>query len=187
MKDRTGFYVLMGSAADAQSYEATRYGQGLLTYSLLQGLSGAKLRDGEYADINALFNYAEDAVIELAKGIGGIQQPRIIAPTESRSFDIGRFSTIEKSKFTLAKVKLLILQPKLYNSKETFDDLEISKFVENALRDESSTVSRGDGEAKIVFVEGKEMQDAITPGGVYEIVGDQIKVTLKLIINKKSF
>ena len=187
MKDRTGFYVLMGSAADAQSYEATRYGQGLLTYSLLQGMSGAKLRDGEYADVSTLFNYAEDTVVEMAKGIGGIQQPRIIAPTESRSFDIGRFSTVEKGKFTLAKVKPLILQPKFFNINESFDDLELSNSVEKALRDESSTVSRGDAEAKLVFVEANEMNDAVTPSGVYEVIGDQIKVTLKLIINKKPY
>lgn len=186
MKDRTGFYVLMGSAADAQSYEATRYGQGLLTYSLLQGMSGAKLRDGEYADVNSLFNYAEDTVTVMATGIGGIQQPRIIAPTESRSFDIGRFSLAEKSKFKLAKVKPLILQPQLSNDIEKFDDLEISQSVAKVLRDESTNFSRAGVEARLVFAEANEMQDAITPSGVYEIIGDKIKVTLKLIINKKS-
>ena len=38
LKDRTGVHVLAGCAADAVSYEATRYGQGLLTYSLLLGM-----------------------------------------------------------------------------------------------------------------------------------------------------
>ena len=59
--------------------------------------------------------------------------------------------------------------------------------VKKALRDESSTISRDGTEAKLVFVEGNEMTDAITPGGVYEVVGDKIKVTLKLIINKKPY
>lgn len=185
MKDRTGFYVLMGSAADAQSYEATRCGQGLLTYSLLQGMGGAKLRNGEYADVNSLFNYTEDTVTEMAKGIGGVQQPRIIAPTESRSFDIGQFSTVEKSKFTLAKVKPLILQPQLSNDKLKFDNLKLSQMIAHALRDESSTISRDGAEAELVFVEADEMPDAVTPGGVYEIVGDQIKVTLILVKNNE--
>ena len=35
LKDRTGFHVLLGCAADRVSYEASRYEQGLLTYSLL--------------------------------------------------------------------------------------------------------------------------------------------------------
>lgn len=186
MKDRTGFYVLMGSAADAQSYEATRYGQGLLTYSLLQGMSGASLQRSEFADVSTLFNYAEDTVTEMAKGIGGIQQPRIIAPTESRSFDIGQFSIVEKSKFTLAKVKPLILQPQLSNDRLKFDNLKLSQLVAKALRDESTTVSRDNAEAKLIFVEAEEMNDAVTPGGVYEISGDQIKVTLVLVRNNEA-
>jgi WD40 repeat protein len=40
MKDRTGMFILAGSAADAVSYEASPYGQGLLTYSLLMGMRG---------------------------------------------------------------------------------------------------------------------------------------------------
>src|SRR5205085_624674 len=48
LKDRTGFLVLMGCAADAVSYEATRFGQGLLTYALLQGMKGAALRDDAF-------------------------------------------------------------------------------------------------------------------------------------------
>ena len=187
MKDRTGFYVLMGSAADAQSYEATRYGQGLLTYSLLQGMSGASLQRSEFADVSTLFNYAEDTVTEMAKGIGGIQQPRIIAPTESRSFDIGQFSAAEKRQFTLAKVKPLVLQPQLYNDKLKRDNLKISQMVAKILRDESSTASRSGGaETKLVFVEAEEMNDAVTPSGVYEIIGNQIKVTLILVRNNEE-
>jgi WD40 repeat protein/uncharacterized caspase-like protein len=185
MKDRTGFYVLMGSAADAQSYEATRYGQGLLTYSLLQGMSGARLRNGEYADVSLLFAYAEDMVVQMAKGIGGIQQPRIIAPTESRSFDIGQFSSTEKARFTLAKIKPLILQPQFINEKRKFDDLKLSRMVAKALRDESSSLARGDSEPRLVFVDGDEMADAISPSGVYEVNGDHIKVTLILVKNDK--
>src|SRR5262249_33085722 len=66
VKDRTGMHVLAGCAADAVSYEATRYGQGLLTYSLLLGMRGAKLREGEYVDVVDLFNFASDKVPELA-------------------------------------------------------------------------------------------------------------------------
>ena len=45
----------MGSAADAVSYEASRYGQGLLTYSLLQGMKGAALKEDQYVDVSKLF------------------------------------------------------------------------------------------------------------------------------------
>jgi len=42
LKDNTGFHLLMGAAADAVSYEANSYGQGLLTYALLEGMKGAR-------------------------------------------------------------------------------------------------------------------------------------------------
>ena len=125
MKDRTGFYVLMGKRGGRAKLRSDALrARAFDIFACLQGMSGAKLRDGEYADVSTLFNYAEDTVTEMAKGIGGIQQPRIIAPTESRSFDIGQFSSVEKSKFTLAKVKPLILQPQLSNDKLKFDNLK---------------------------------------------------------------
>ena len=46
-KDRTGSHILMGSAADAVSYEASQYGQGLLTYALLKGMKGPALNNDE--------------------------------------------------------------------------------------------------------------------------------------------
>lgn len=52
----------MGSAAAAVSYEASQYGRGLLTYSLLQGMRGAALRDDAFVDVQRLFQYAADQV-----------------------------------------------------------------------------------------------------------------------------
>src|SRR6202021_1306701 len=74
IKDRTGLHILAGCAADAVSYEASRYGQGVLTYSLLLGMRGARLREGEYVDVVDLFSFAADKVPELARDIGGIQR-----------------------------------------------------------------------------------------------------------------
>ena len=90
LKDRTGFHVLMGCAADRVSYEASEYSQGLLTYSLLEGMAGAKLREGEYVDVSELFQYAADEVPKLTHGNnGGVQQPLVFSPGGD-SFDIGR-------------------------------------------------------------------------------------------------
>jgi uncharacterized caspase-like protein len=62
LKDRTGFHVLMGSAADAVSYEASQNGQGVLTYALLQRMQGPARREDEYVDVQKLFQYAADEV-----------------------------------------------------------------------------------------------------------------------------
>ena len=79
LKDRTGFHVLLGCASDRVSYEASRYEQGLLTYSLLSGMRGAAPREGEFVDVSKLFQYSADEVPQLAKDIGGIQAPMIFA------------------------------------------------------------------------------------------------------------
>ena len=105
MKDRTGLFVLAGSAADAVSYETTLYGQGLLTYSLLFGMKGAALRDDEFIDVLSLFQFAANKVPELAEEIGGIQKPEIRVPEDGKSFDIGRLDVADRDAIQLAAPK----------------------------------------------------------------------------------
>ena len=105
LKDRTGAHILMGSASNAVSYETTSYGQGLLTYALLQGMKGAALEEGHRVDVVKLFNFASTRVVELAIGIGGIQQPQISSPGR-QSFFIGLLSDAEKLAIPLANAKL---------------------------------------------------------------------------------
>ncbi|MBK6997264.1 MAG: caspase family protein [Lewinellaceae bacterium] len=73
LKDRTGTFILTGSASDMVSFEASQYGQGLLTYSLLEGISGTALEDGKYVDIMKLFQNARDVVPKLAASIKQVQ------------------------------------------------------------------------------------------------------------------
>jgi WD40 repeat protein len=135
MKDRTGFVVLMGSAADAVSYEASQYGQGLLTYALLQGMRGAALREDDLVDVAKLFGYAADQVPPLAKSIGGIQKPVIAAP-KGTSFDIGQVKSEDKKEIPLALVRPLILRAIFQREKPPFfDSLGLSKRVNAGLRE----------------------------------------------------
>jgi hypothetical protein len=125
LKDRTGFFVLMGSAADKVSYETTTYRQGLLTYSLLQALKGAKLHDGGYADVGQLFDYAQDRVPQLAQNIGAIQQPRSLRPDIGSPFDIGLYTAAEQELFRLPSPNPLILRPSLQNKELGYDNLRL--------------------------------------------------------------
>jgi WD40 repeat protein len=83
MKDRTGMFILTGSAADKVSYEAGQYGQGLLTFSLLQGMSGLALTPDKRVDVMTLFQHARDEVPGLARGINGIQTPMLAFPSRA--------------------------------------------------------------------------------------------------------
>lgn len=181
LKDRTGFHILMGSAADASSYEASQYGQGLLTYSLLQGMRGAALRDGEYVDVSKLFQYAADQVPQLARNIGGIQKPLIAAP-RGTSFDIGQLKREDKERIPLAMVMPMILRPVFLNPEQGFDNLELIALVTKRLQEESYASTRGGaGSQTVVFVDAEELPGAIRPSGTYTIEGENIKANLFLI------
>ena len=154
LKDRTGFHVLMGCAADRVSYEASQYSQGLLTYSLLLGMAGAKLREGEYVDVSGLFQYAADKVPELARGIGGVQKPLVMAP-RGTSFDIGRLVEADRKALPLAQPKPLILRPLLSNAEDGDDNLKLASLVRKRLADDSFNTPRGTA-VTTVYVDADE-------------------------------
>lgn len=153
LKDRTGFHILAGSAADKVSYEASRYGQGLLTYALLAGLRGAALRDGEYADVSKLFQYAVDQVPELAKGIGGIQKPMVASPRGS-SFDIGRLVDEDKRQVPVAKIMPLMLRSQI-QSDDFKDTLRLEARLNARLREFNYAGVKGG----LMFVDADEHPD----------------------------
>jgi len=102
LKDATGSHVLMGSAADKVSYEASRYGQGLLTYSLLLGMRGEALDEGGRLDVAKWFRTAQLRVPEFAQGIGGIQHPVISSPS-GQTFPIGLFTPVDRGQIQPAR------------------------------------------------------------------------------------
>jgi WD40 repeat protein/uncharacterized caspase-like protein len=183
LKDNTGFYVLMGSASNAVSYEASQYGQGLLTYALLQGMKGARLRDDQFADVEMLFGYAKDTVSKLAANIGGIQRPETITPDRSRSFDIGQFTDVERRAIRLESPKPVLLRPNLQNARLKFDNLKLAAILRSELRRSAFVNARGG--APIVFVDTDEMPDAVTPSGDYSLEGDRLTISIVLVKNNE--
>ena len=186
LKDRTGFHVLMGSAADAVSYEATQYGQGLLTYSLLQGMKGAALKEDQYVDVSKLFEYAADEVPRLAHNVGGIQRPIVVRPSRGSSleasFDIGLLQKSDKEAIALARVQPLILRPVLINGQEAYDNLELMSALRKRLQEESWAATRGSNKPQVgVYVDAEEMAGAVRPFGTYAVAGQNVTVTLNLI------
>jgi len=153
LKDRTGYHILAGAAVDRVSYEATRYGQGLLTYALLSGLRGAALREGEYADISTLFQYAVDEVPKLAKGIGGVQRPRVASP-RGNSFDIGRLTPDDKRQVPLAQVRPLVLRAQI-QSEDFKDSLRLETRLNAHLREQNQSTARG----ALMYVDADEHPD----------------------------
>lgn len=177
MKDRTGMFVLSGSAADKVSYEASEYGQGLLTYSLLQGMLGVATRktaNGDYVDVMKLFQYARDEVPRLAASINGIQTPMLGFPTSGASFDIGIVT--DQNSIPIGRKKSVIIRPVFLNQNTLDDDLGLIWLLEQEFREETEEAA----DADLIYVDANEYPGAYSVKGLYWKEGEVIKVKAKL-------
>jgi hypothetical protein len=175
MKDRTGMHIITGCTADAVSYEASRYGQGVLTYSLLEGIRGAALREEEFVDVNKLFQYAQDRVPDLTKGFGGIQKPMVFSPDGSQSFDIGQLSEIEKKEVPISKIRPVYIQSNFQDEDEMSDVLGLGKKVDQLL---GESAAKGT-EAPLIFVDVRDYPEGCKLIGRYKKENGKIVLKLK--------
>jgi hypothetical protein len=181
MKDRIGMFVISGSAADAVSYEASRYGQGLLTYSILQAMKGAALRDGQFFDVNTILNYSRENVPRLAAGIGGIQTPQLLVP-KGGSFDIGRVDEEAKKQIPLSNIKPVFVRTTFVDAEAFTDELNLSKSIDDKL---NQIAMRG-ADGQLVFLDTREFPDAYRLSGGYTQSNGTITLKLKIKGPKES-
>lgn len=165
MKDRTGMHIIAGCAANAVSYEASRFGQGLLTYSLLEGIKGAALRESQYQDVALLFQYARDRVSVLARDNGVEQEPRVFSPYGNESFDIGIMTANDKLKVPLAMPKPLFVKSNFMEDTQLEDVLGLSTMLNEKL---SEMASKG-YEAQIAYIDVNEFSSAYKISGRYQV------------------
>jgi uncharacterized caspase-like protein len=185
LKDRTGFHILMGCAADRVSWEASQFRQGLLTYAVLEGMKGAALRQGEVVDVSTLFQYARDRVPVLAKQMElGLQDPQVSAP-KGDSFPLGILSPEERAKIELRQAVPLLMLPTLLNADAVGDTLQLTAAVQERLRDRQFAAERGTGRQGPVawLVEGEGLPGAFQPSGLYTIKDGLAIVRLALTRN----
>ena len=193
MKDRMGLYILAGSAADAVSYEASQYGQGLLTYSLLLGMRGAALREDRFLDVDKWLGFATDEVPQLAKNIGGVQRPEKYQPCRhspeneeacgsSASWDIGQFLDEDKAHIPLATPRPLFLQASFQDEVQLRDSLKLTHLVDEALREASS---RGQ-QATLAYVDASDLPDAYTLAGRYRVESGKVTVRISAFLGEKQ-
>ncbi|PHN07832.1 eIF2A-related protein [Flavilitoribacter nigricans] len=180
MKDRTGMFVLSGSAADKVSYEASEYGQGLLTYSLLQGMVGVATRRtavGDYVDVMKLFQYARNEVPRLAATINGIQTPMLGFPTTGASFDIGIVK--DPGSILINKKKPVLIRSVFLNQTLLDDDLGLIELLEKKFREETERGKKAD----LIYVDTNQYPGAYSVKGLYTIKEGMISIRLKLFGN----
>ncbi|MCB9334245.1 MAG: caspase family protein [Lewinellaceae bacterium] len=177
MKDRTGMFVLTGSAADKVSYEAGQYGQGLLTYSLLQGMKGLALTADKRVDVSTLFEHARDQVPLLAKGIGGVQTPMLTGP-QGGSFDIGVVN--ENVEIPLAEVKPVFIRNNFQDAEDFGDPLDLTAALDDYFR----KITLHGAQSNIIYVDVAEYENAYSIKGLYTITGENVALKGRLFKGK---
>ena len=144
-------------------------------------MSGIKyqsaLRESKYLDVTKWFNIASDQVRDLAKEIGGRQDPQIIG---AASFDIGIVDkeVMDGIKISNSKMKLFG-RSILYTGDPLLllDEWRVSSEFDKALNQQSA---RG-AESILNFNEGYNMPDAYSIRGNYEINNGVIIFKISLI------
>jgi WD40 repeat protein len=170
MKDRTGLFIISGCTANAVSYESSKYGQGILTYSILQGIKGAALRENKYVDIINILNYSKDEVPKMAAGFGGVQQPQLLVPSNG-SFDIGIINDTDKIKIPLASTKTVFIRTVVVEKSSFQDKLNLSEAIDEKLNE---IASKENPSPNILFLDVRTYPDALSITGGYQVKDDLI-------------
>ncbi|MCB0531348.1 MAG: caspase family protein [Lewinellaceae bacterium] len=164
MKDRSGMFVLAGSAADKSSFEASRFGHGLLTYSLLNNMPKVAAENKALIDVGQLFTEALEEVPKLAKDIGRAQTPELIG---AGSFDIGMIKGAPP--FAIPQTIPVFLRTNFTN-KKSIDLVGLSRAVNSRLE-----FLAGQKEPALAYWDLVEFPgDHYYLGGSYEQVGEAI-------------
>ncbi len=171
----TGLHVLAGSESDNVSYETSLYGQGLLTYSLLFGMKGEALRDGQYLDVNRLFQYASAKVPELARNVGGVQKPVVKVPEKGGKVDIGEYGNYEKSQIQLISPRPIILNSSLQEENMFLDYKKLGLQLDDELKYQA-----GNKERDFIFINSDNFKGAYKFSGRYTNNSGKINILIKL-------
>ncbi|MBX2802083.1 MAG: caspase family protein [Myxococcales bacterium] len=135
-RERTGAWLLAGAAADQVSYEASRYGQGVLTYTLLDGMRGPAVDGANQLLVSRLFAHAETHVQTNARGVGGIQIP--VVRRGEGDFPIGAMPPEARSAIEVRRLRPVMVRSSVQGEGGRRDTLGFADLLDAALRDASA-------------------------------------------------
>ncbi len=184
LQNTSGSHVLAGCAQNNQSYEDTRYNQGLLTYALLEGMRGAALKrtaEGEVLDVDDWFGYANRRVPELARSVGRIQLPQSLSPTGA-SFPLGVLNEADKNAVPLRPQVPVITRPRL-RDETAGDSLGLEPLLNAALHDPASSA----GVPFVMLDTSGEVEGVFKLSGGYRQDGNMVSWNMQLTRDGKVF
>jgi WD40 repeat protein len=182
MKDRTGMFLLAGSAADKKSYEVVNLGHGLLTYVLLNGMNGLKLTKDKLVDVRNLFEYAIDEVPNLSKTLPGnpeVQRPMLASPLQG-SFEIGRVE--QGLNIPMNQTKPVFIRNIFLNEDRLTDDLKLTSILEA----QYSLLTAKPAQASFIYHDVPFYPEGYFVNGLYTIKEGKVTVGCHLFKGDKG-
>ncbi len=190
MKDRTGMWVLAGSADSKESFENYALGQGILTYSLLKGIKGAALRSDDEQpkiDVQQLLGFAMSEVPKLAKRAGREQEPVLSIPKDGGStFSLGLADDDIRKQIQLPDPKPIFTRSTFLDSTTFCDTIDLSSALDRLYKLEQTKWLSKTGEAEIVFVDVSKFPDAYYLSGIYTKKKNEYEVEGYIFKDKKA-
>ena len=188
LKDRTGFHVLAGCAGDKVSYESNQFGQGLLTYGILDGMrTGEGLKEVDLGQtwevsVQELFRHALDKVPAMAGSVGGHQVPMYAAPKASNDFSLGILGAEEQQMLPKALKKLpVVTRPDFQHQQRFADVLKLGNLVQTQLRESShSSGNQNEFQCEYLFV-GQRLPNSYFLSGRYEEQHSRVQLKVKIL------
>ena len=180
LKDKMGTYILASSEANQKSYEVKTLKQGLLTHSLLLGMSG-EADDSGTIDIIKLLNYASRQTEQVSQNVMGISQRPVVGIGEGgSSFDIGFKNNSLKPPIPSEYVKFIKGRFGVFPSLS--DPINFEKTFNHTL------VRQGifGGTQEFIFLKNDADNEAYKLTGTYEVLdNDSLNIKLYIINNNK--
>jgi WD40 repeat protein len=171
INDRSGMFILAGSAADKASFEASTFGHGLLTFSLLNNMPQVAAANEKRVEVGELFKKALEEVPVLAQQVKRVQKPEMIG---TGSYAIGLIDGAPP--YPLPKALPVFLRTSFLEKGRGRDNQRLGQAVNRALNRHAS-----DAKPRLSFWDIEDCAgDCFFLGGEYQVQGALIEGTAYL-------
>jgi hypothetical protein len=180
LKDKSGMFILAGSAPNQSAYELPQYEQGLLTYSLLYVLKNNPeiLDDGKFLNVQKWFLESEEYLHKLVSSMGYAQDAQ---PYGTANIRIGEVDEDVRNSIHLAEEKPMLLCANALDTNTFNDDLLLKESINKQL----FTISENGAESHIVFAT-RETSNATKINILYSISDGVVNCQLRLLRNNET-
>ena len=177
VKDRTGMFILSGSAADQKSFEASGFRQSLLTYSLLEGMKSGAALDAGNVDVIRLFQHAELRVPVLARNLQEVQVPMPAFPKGGGTIYLGTVN--DRVTIPLDSINNIFIRSTFQDEAHFDDPLGLSSATDSYLIEQDAAG------ASYIFLDVRDFAGAYSIKGLYNTVGSELKLRARLFKGKE--